>query len=148
MRQGQVAYRTNNGVPTYLLYGRVPAWRELDEGMRGADVAQLNHDLVRLGYAGSGYIAGPGWDYFSWDTMYGLEQLQASLGLEQTGRLPLGQTVFEPRALRVATVRASLGGAASGPVFSATSARHVASVSLSAADPSSGTKAHPETVTL
>ena len=60
---------------------------------------------------------------------YGLEQLQATLGLEQTGTLPLGQAVFEPRALRVAAVRASLGGAASGPVFSATSARHVVSIS-------------------
>jgi hypothetical protein len=141
IRQGQVAYRTNNGVPTYLLYGRVPAWRELEEGMSGADVAQLNHDLVRLGYAGREYIAGPGWDYFSWDTKYGLEQLQAKLGLEQTGTLPLGQAVFEPRALRVATVRASLGAAASGPVFSATSARHVVTISLAAGDQSEVKKA-------
>ena len=148
IRQGQVLYRTDNGVPAFLLYGRVPAWRELAEGMRGADVAQLNRDLVRLGYAGSGYIAGPGWDYFSWDTTYGLEQLQAKLGLEQTGTLPLGQAVFEPRALRVTAVRASLGGAASGPVFSATSARHVVSISLDAADQSEVTKGDPVTITL
>src|SRR2546430_1420915 len=122
--------------------------RELTEGMRGADVAQLNHDLVALGYAGAGYIAGPGWDYFSWDTRYGLEQLQAKLGLEQTGSLPLGQGVFEPRALRVATVRASLGAGASGPVFSATSARHVVSISLDAADQSEVTTGDPVTITL
>jgi hypothetical protein len=148
IRQGQVLYRTDNGVPAYLLYGRVPAWRELAEGVRGADVAQLNRDLVRLGYSGSGYIAGLGWDYFSWDTGYGLEQLQAKLGLEQTGTLPLGQAVFEPRALRVAAVRASLGGAASGPVFSATSARHVVSISLDAASQSEVTKGDPVTITL
>jgi hypothetical protein len=146
--QGQVLYRTNNAVPTCLLYGRVPAWRELEEGMRGADVAQLNHDLVRLGYADRADVAGPGWDYFSWDTRYGLEQLQAKLGLEQTGTLPLGQAVFEPRALRVAALRASLGAAASGPVFSATSARHVVSISLTAADQSQVTKGDPVTVTL
>jgi hypothetical protein len=148
IRHGQVLYRTNNGVPTFLLYGRVPAWRNLTEGMRGADVAQLNHDLVRLGYAGTGYIAGAGRDYFSWDTRYGLEQLQAKLGLEQTGSLPLGQAVFEPRALRVATVRASLGAAASGTVFSATSARHVVSISLDAADQSEVTIGDPVTITL
>jgi hypothetical protein len=148
IRQGQVLYRTDNGVPAYLLYGRVPAWRELAEGMRGADVAQLNRDLVRLGYSGSGYFAGPGWDYFSWDTSYGLEQLQAKLGLEQTGTLPLGQAVFEPQALRVTAVRASLGGAASGPVFSATSARHVVSISLDAADQSEVTTGDPVTITL
>jgi len=148
IRQGQVAYRTNNGVPTYLLYGRVPAWREPTEGMRGADVAQLNHDLVALGYSSSGYIAAEGWKYFSWDTRYGLERLQAKLGLEQTGTLPLGQAVFEPWALRVTTVRASLGGAASGPVFSATSARHVVSISLDAADQSEVTKGDPVSITL
>jgi hypothetical protein len=35
-----------------LLYGGVPAWRALAEGVSGADVSQLNYDLVRLGYAG------------------------------------------------------------------------------------------------
>ncbi len=148
IRQGQVLYRTGNGVPAFLLYGRVPAWRALAEGMRGADVAQLNHDLVRLGYAGKEYIAAEGWRYFSWDTRYGLEQLQASLGLAQTGMLPLGQAVFEPRALRVATVPASLGAAASGPVFTATSARHVVSISLDAADQSEVKKGDPVSITL
>jgi hypothetical protein len=148
IRQGQVLYRTNNGVPACLLYGRVPAWRALEEGMRGADVAQLNHDLVRMGYAGRKYIDGSGWDYFSWETRYGLERLQAKLGLEQTGTLPLGEAVFEPRALRVAAVRASLGATASGPVFSATSARHVVMISLAAADESQVNTGDPVTVTL
>jgi hypothetical protein len=148
IRQGRVLYRTGNGVPACLLYGRVPAWRDLAEGMRGADVAQLNHDLVRLGYAGKEYIAGPGWDYFSSDTGYGLEQLQASLGLAQTGMLPLGQAVFEPRALRVATLRASLGAAALGPVLSATSTRHVVTISLDAADQSEVKKGDPVSITL
>jgi hypothetical protein len=146
--QGQVAYRTNNGVPTYLLYGRVPAWRALGEGMHGADVAQLNHDLVRLGYAGSGYIAAAGWRYFSWDTRYGLERLQASLGLARTGTLPLGQAVFEPAALRVATMTARLGGAASGPVFTATSSRHEVSISLDAADQSEVRNGDAVSITL
>jgi hypothetical protein len=148
IRQGQVAYRTNNGVPTYLLYGRVPAWRALDEGMHGKDVAQLNHDLVRLGYSDSGYIAAEGWRYFSWNTRYGLERLQASLGLARTGTLPLGQAVFESAALRVATVTARLGGAASGPVFTATSDRHVVSISLDAAGQSEVSKGDAVSITL
>jgi hypothetical protein len=146
--QGQVLYRTDNGVPACLLYGTVPAWRALAEGMRGADVAQLNHDLVRLGYADREYSADAGWDYFSANTSYGLEQLQARLRLEQTGTLPLGQAVFEPRPLRVATVRASLGAAASGTVFTATSARHVVTISLDAADQSEVKNGDPVTVTL
>ena len=128
--EGQVLYRTDNGVPAYLLYGRVPAWRTLKTGMTGQDVSQLNHDLVALGYADSGYIAALGWDYFSWDTRYGLEQLQTGLGLMATGELPLGQAVFQPRAIRVASVSAQLGSAASGTVFTATSARPVVTVKL------------------
>ena len=45
-------------------------------------------------------------------------------------------------------MRVSLGAAASGPVFSATSARHVVSISLDAADQSEVTKGDPVTVTL
>jgi hypothetical protein len=148
IREGQVAYRTNNGVPTYLLYGRVPAWRTLQGGMAGADVAQLNHDLVALGYSDGAYVAALGWDYFSWDTRYGLEQLQGALGMTETGKLPLGQVVFEPRALRVSAVPASLGGAASGPVFTATSDRHVVTISLDASQQSEVAKGDRVSVTL
>ena len=49
--QGQVLYKTGNGSPVVLLYGSVPDWRSLDEGVTGQDVSQLNHDLVDLGYA-------------------------------------------------------------------------------------------------
>ena len=51
IRQGQVLYKTDNGSPVVLLYGSVPDWRALDEGVIGQDVSQLNHDLVGLGYA-------------------------------------------------------------------------------------------------
>ena len=134
IREGGVLYRTGNGVPTYLLYGRVPAWRALQEGMRGGDVRQLNHDLAALGYANSGYISALDWDYFSWETSYGLERLQGAAGLRETGKLPLGQAVFEPGALRVSAVSASLGSPASGQIFTATSARPVVTISLNAAE--------------
>ena len=41
IRQGQVLYKTGNGSPVVLLYGRVPDWRALDEGITGQDVTQL-----------------------------------------------------------------------------------------------------------
>jgi hypothetical protein len=65
IRQGQALYRVDNGVPVVLLYGSVPAWRTLYEGLTGADVTQLNHDLVALGYADGSDISALGWDYFS-----------------------------------------------------------------------------------
>jgi hypothetical protein len=131
IRQGHALYKTDNGSPVVLLYGSVPDWRPLDEGVTGADVSQLNHDLVALGDADSADISAPGWDYFSWETAAGVEKLQSALGVSSpSGSLPLGQVVFEPQALRVSQVTGSLGGPANGPVLAATSDRHVVTVPL------------------
>jgi len=131
IRQGHALYKTDNGSPVVLLYGSVPDWRPLDEGVTGADVSQLNHDLVALGDADSVDISALGWDYFSWETAAGVEKLQSALGVSPpSGSLPLGQVVFEPQALRVSQVAGSLGGPANGPVLAATSDRHVVTVPL------------------
>ena len=60
--QGQALYRTGNGSPVVLLYGGVPDWRALGVGADGADVSQLNHDLVALGYADRAAVAA----WWSW----------------------------------------------------------------------------------
>jgi hypothetical protein len=101
IRQDQTIYQVS-GMPVVLLYGNVPAYRDLAEGMTGADVTELNTDLVTLGYATAAAL-GPksGWDYFSGETGYALGLLQAHLGLTQTGTLPLGQAVFLPGAIQV-----------------------------------------------
>jgi hypothetical protein len=137
IRQGQVLYKTDNGSPVALLYGPVPAWRALDEGLTGADVSQLNHDLVALGYASGPDISALGWDYFSWGTADGVRQLESALGVSSPpGSLPLGSVVFEPAAIRVSDVLGSLGGPGAGPVLAATSDRHVVTIPLSTAQES------------
>jgi multidrug efflux pump subunit AcrA (membrane-fusion protein) len=133
MKQGQVLYKTDNGSPVVLLYGSVPAWRTLDPGTTGADVSQLNHDLVALGDASSPQVSAAGWDYFSLATQAGVQKLQAALGTPHPpGSLSPGSFAFEPGALRVATVTGGLGGPASGPVLTATSTRHVVTIALDA----------------
>lgn len=135
--QGQVLYKTGNGDPVALLYGSVPAWRTLDEGLTGADVSQLNHDLVALGDASGSEISSLGWDYYSWETKAGVEKLQSALGVSSpSGKLTQGSVVFEPTALRVTTVTGSLGGPASGPVLTATSDQHVVTIALDASQQS------------
>ncbi len=148
IRQGQVLYRVDNGTPVFLLYGQVPAWRALSEGMSGADVRQLNRDLVALGYASSADVAAAGWDYFSWATTYALERLQAHLGLTQAGTLPLGQAVFLPSAIRVTAVPASLGAPAAGTVLAASSARRVVTIALDAAQQAEVKAGDRVTITL
>jgi hypothetical protein len=147
--QGQAVYKTGNGSPVVLLYGTVPDWRPLDEGVTGADVTQLNHDLVTLGDAGSAEISALGWDYFSAQTAAGVAKLQSALGISSpSGSLPRGQVVFEPEALRVSQVMGSLGGPASGPVLAATSDRHVVTIPLNAAMQSQVAAGDKVTVTL
>jgi hypothetical protein len=131
IRQGHPLYRTGDETPVVLLYGSVPAWRALEEGVTGQDVSQLNHDLVTLGDADRSEIAALGWDYFSWATSAGVAKLQSALGASvSSGWLPPGSVVFAPRALRVRQVTGSLGGPADGPVLAATSDQHVVTVPL------------------
>jgi hypothetical protein len=136
IRQGQTVYQVN-GTPVVLLYGTVPAYRDLSEGMTGADVTQLNTDLVTLGYATEAALGPrPGWDYFSGETGYALGLLQAHLGLAVTGTLPLGQAVFLPGAIQVTGLGTGvvLGGTATAgtTVLTASSLTPVVTVSLDA----------------
>lgn len=129
--QGQVLYETGNGSPVVLLYGTVPEWRAMQAGVTGADVAQLNHDLVALGYASIADVSAAGWDYFSAETGYGVQQLEEHLGVTSpSASLSPGQVVFEPAALRVSQLTGSLGGAAAGPVLQATSDQQVVTIAL------------------
>jgi HlyD family secretion protein len=147
--QGRVLYRVDNGVPVVLLYGSIPDWREMSAGTIGADVAQLNHDLVDLGYASGADIGALGWDQYSWRTRDGVARLQSALGVsDPSGSLPLGAVVFEPEALRISTLPGSLGGPASGPVLTATANRHVVTINLDASQQSQIKAADAVTVTL
>jgi hypothetical protein len=147
--QGQVLYRVDNASPVVLLYGPVPAWRTLDEGLTGADVTQLNHDLVALGYASGSDISVLGWDYFSWETAYGVQQMESALGVSgPPTSLPLGSVVFEPAAIRVTNVLGSPGGPGAGPVLAATSDQHVVTIPLSTAQESEVAVGDAVTVTL
>ena len=149
IRQGQVLYLTGNGSPVVLLYGSVPDWRAMSAGITGQDVTQLNHDLVELGDAGRAEIAALGWDYYSWETAYAVQQLEEHLRVSSPpGSLSLGQVVFEPEALRVSQVTGSLGGPASGPVLAATSDRHVVTIPLDASMQSEVKAADTVSITL
>jgi len=132
---GQVLYRVDQS-PVVLLYGRTPAYRTLGEGataadVAGADVAQLNHDLVALGYVDPADMHSA-WEEFNWATRTGVEKLQDHLGVHQTGRLAMGEVVFLPTAARVTTLRATLGAPATGPVLTASSTMRTVSLALEA----------------
>jgi hypothetical protein len=140
MRQGQVIYRVS-GSPVVLLYGSVPAYRDLSEGLIGADVRELNADLVKLGYTSRAAL-GPrgGWNYYSAATAYAVEQLQSKLGLTVTGTLSLGQAAFLPGPALITALgsSATLGGPATAGsvVAAASSVTPVVTIDLDAAQQS------------
>ncbi len=147
--QGQALYKTGNGSPVVLLYGGVPDWRALGEGVTGQEVSELNHDLVQLGYGDRSDVVALGWDYYSWETAQAVQRLEEHLGVSSPpGSLLLGQVVFEPEALRVSQVTGRLGGPADGPVLAATSDRRVVTILLDVSQESEVTAGDPVTVTL
>jgi hypothetical protein len=152
VRQGQVLYAVS-GSPVVLLYGSTPAYRDLAEGDTGPDVTELNTDLVTLGYVtAAGLGARSGWDYYSAETAYGVELLQASLGVTGTGSLDLGAAVFVPGAIEVTGYDTStvLGGpaAAGSVVLTASSTTPVVTIDLDASLQSEVHAGEPVGITL
>lgn len=146
--QGQVLYQVN-GEPVVLLYGSTPAYRALSEGMSGADVTELNGNLVALGYAPSSEIS-PTSDYFGAETLYTLEKFQLALGVTETGTLAFGQVVFVPTAAAVTSIAATLGGPAQAgaTVLAATSTSRQVSINLDATQQSEVKVGDRVTITL
>jgi peptidoglycan hydrolase-like protein with peptidoglycan-binding domain len=103
--RGHTLYSVN-GQPVVLMYGSVPAWRDIG-GPRvtdGVDVQELEQNLAALGY-------NPGTvdQTFTSDTAAAIENWQTAVGLPADGVVHLGQVVFGPGALRIDTEQAAIG---------------------------------------
>ena len=110
IREDQRVYAVSD-VPVPLLYGQVAAYRAVYVGMSdGADVGELTRDLTALGF-GAGLTQS---DHYSAATAAAVRRWQRKLGLPVTGRILLGQVVFEPGPIQVASVTPSAGSAVGG----------------------------------
>ena len=128
IKQDQPVYSVSDE-PVPLLYGSIPAYREFDAGMSdGADVGQLTHDLIALGY-GAGLTQS---NHYSSATAAAVERWQSALGLPATGEILLGEVVFEPGPIRVTSVTPSAGASVGGggTVLTATSTTPIVIVDL------------------
>jgi multidrug efflux pump subunit AcrA (membrane-fusion protein) len=125
--QGQALYAID-GKPVPLLYGTTAMWRDFRLGMAdGPDVGELTADLITLGF---GHGLSPS-NHFSAATADAVRRWQASLGLDQSGVIRLGEVQFEPGAIRVSSVHPAVGAAvAPGPVLDATSTTRIVTVAL------------------
>ena len=137
IKEDQAVYWVSNQ-PVPLLYGSIAAYRAFYPGMSdGADVGQLTHDLIALGY-GAGLAAS---NHYSSGTATAVQRWQTARGLPATGDILLGQVVFEPGPIRVTSVTPSVGASAgaggggggsggSGSVLAATSTTPIVTVDL------------------
>jgi peptidoglycan hydrolase-like protein with peptidoglycan-binding domain len=132
VRRGQALYRVD-GKPVQLLYGRLPAWRELSVGVDdGADVRQLEQNLVALGYDPNRVITVD--DHFTSATGAAVKRWQEVVGLDQTGTVRPGDAVWQPGAVRVGELKAAVGDAArpGSPVLEVTSTARQVTIDLDA----------------
>jgi hypothetical protein len=125
VRPGQALYKVD-GAPVVLFDGTTPAYRDLASGVSdGADVKELNANLVRLGYDPSHEITID--DSWQAGTTAAVEGWQSAHGMTETGTIPLGQIVFLPGAQRITAVDTTLGstGSSSAGAASASGADYV-----------------------
>jgi peptidoglycan hydrolase-like protein with peptidoglycan-binding domain len=105
--RGGTLFRIDNK-PIVLMYGSVPAYRELKSGVvDGPDVAELNANLIAMGFDRGGAIGEA--DHFSEATAAAVRRWQSAEGLPNTGAVELGRVVFAAGARRVTTVHVTLG---------------------------------------
>ena len=108
VRRGQRLYEVD-GRAVPLLFGARPEWRTLSTGvLPGPDIAQLEANLVRLGYADPSLLTVD--RHFTWQTAAALRRWQTARGLTATGTLAPGDVAYAPGPLRVTSVDARLGG--------------------------------------
>lgn len=93
--------------PTVLMLGSLPAYRTMTVGTSGADVTQLEQNLLALGYATSSNLIADG-NFTSADAA-AVRRWQRGLGVAQTGVADLGTIVFSPTPLRVASITVTIG---------------------------------------
>jgi multidrug efflux pump subunit AcrA (membrane-fusion protein) len=142
IRRGRPLYSLA-GEPVLLMYGAVPAYRPLAEGVsEGRDVEQLERNLAALGYD-----PGSVDEDFTAATAAAVAAWEEDLGLEASGEVELGRVAFLPGPQRVTELEATLGEALGGgsggesetgseppstPVLRTSSTRRVVSVELEA----------------
>ncbi|MFQ5968420.1 MAG: peptidoglycan-binding protein, partial [Acidimicrobiia bacterium] len=109
--EGSNLYWVNNQ-PVTLLYGDIPAWRNLRRNIEGPDVRQLEESLVALGYDPDGTVTID--EDFTSSTEAMVERWQENLGAAEDGRVDLGEVVFLPGPVQITDILSDPGATVAG----------------------------------
>ena len=94
--------------PVTLLYGAVPMYRDLGVGAEGADVEQLEANLVALGY--DGFTAD---DEYTDRTADAVSDWQGDIGADETGTVTRAAVIFLEAGGRADAVKVAVGDSVS-----------------------------------
>ena len=111
LRQGEVVAKVND-VPVVLLYGEVPLYQNLEYGVEGPDVLQLENDLVAMGYDPDGTMTVD--EEFDWATYLVVQDFQNAVGLDDDGKLSSADVVITSGPITVSALTAAVGDAVTG----------------------------------
>lgn len=117
---GDTLFRVN-GEPVILLEGSVPAFRTMEVDTEGVDVAQLETNLVAMGFDPDVTVTVD--STFTANTAAMVERWQLATGQQQTGSVELGAVVFGNSEARVGAV--GNGGDAGGVLTLTAAVREV-----------------------
>ncbi len=109
--------------PVVVLYGAIPAWRDLDVDAEGPDVQQLEANLVALGYDPDATVTVD--EIYTDATAAMVERLQDALELEPTGVVAQGDVLVVEGPVTVTTAPRVGDPARQGEVLGSVSARAV-----------------------
>jgi hypothetical protein len=103
---GDVLYETDS-TPVYLAVGQVAAWRTMDDGSNGTDVAQLQLFLIAGGSDTQAEIEPDG--VWSAATTAAVQNWQSDTEQVVTGHVTLGDIWFIPDSIRIVSVESAEG---------------------------------------
>ncbi|HEX4980284.1 MAG TPA: peptidoglycan-binding domain-containing protein [Ilumatobacteraceae bacterium] len=130
--RGEPLWEVDGAPGPRLLFGERPMWRELRRGVDdGADVRQLEENLVALGYAPTDMVVD---EEFDADTATAIKAWQEAQGVDETGAVELSDVVFAGGELRVASHTATVGGSSDGEVLGLTGLNQIVTLAVAADD--------------
>lgn len=114
-----------DGEPVVAFYGQRPLWRELREGVEGADVLLLETNLVALGYDQDVTVSVD--EEFTANTELMVERWQEDLGMTVTGTVATSDIVVLPGP-GVLTAEAEIGSSVAAGLGTVSAERSVTDI--------------------
>jgi hypothetical protein len=131
---GKELYRVDDQ-PVVVFYGATPLFRALETpGVKGSDVAVVMDNLAALGYQVGTRPNDASKAELTPRVVEALKKWQKAVGVEQNGVLAPGRVLVLDRPMRVGSVKAQLGAAASEELFELTPTTRLVTVQVPVAD--------------